>query len=111
MARIDISMKRGDRRPSLTYDLTEPDGTPAPVAGSTVRFWGKLRGGSKVIGGTAAIVTASATLTRVRYDWQTTDTDTAGDFDCEWEVEDGTGTKESYPALGYLTMRITADLG
>ena len=111
MARVDIAMKQGDRRPSITYDLVEPDGTPAPVSGSTVQFLGKQRGGAKTIGGAAAIVTATAVLTRVRYDWLSTDTDTPGDFDCEWEVLDGSGKRETYPQIGYLLLRVTADLG
>lgn len=109
--RIDIAIKRNDRRPSILGDLYEPDGTPALLTGATVKFLGKQRGAAKTIGGNATIVTATAELSRVRYDWQTTDTDTAGDFDCEWEVTDGAGKKETYPQSGYLLLRVLTDLG
>ena len=47
---------------------------------------------------------------RVRYAWQTGDTDTPGTFQVEFEVEYSTGEIETFPNDGFLAIEIIDDI-
>jgi len=74
----------GNRSPSL-FDVIRVDGDPFDLSGSTVTF--KMRpersATPKV---SAAGVVVNALTGEVRYDWQTVDVDTAGEYNAWWSV-------------------------
>jgi hypothetical protein len=78
------------------------------LQGATVKFIMRagLTGAVKV-NATASII--SSTAGTVRYTWVGTDTDTAGDYICEWEVDVG-GVKTTFPNGNYKRLRILPDL-
>ena len=86
---------KGTRSPSLTDTLTV-DGAPFDLTGSTVAF--KMRPvGSATTKVNAAAVVVSAAAGAVRYDWQTADLDTAGDYLGWWEVTLPGGNLQDHP--------------
>ena len=89
-------IKRHDRLPSIAAILKDSAGNVVDLTGYAIRFhmW--------VDGSTTPKVNAAAVLVdgaagSVRYDWAAGDTDTAGDYFCEWEAADPTGRTVTFP--------------
>lgn len=105
-------IKQGDTSPSIACTLYQPDGeTPESVIGATVKF---IMAAEDSIG--TAKVKSDATIVdaatgRVRYDWATGDTDTAGSFVSEWEVTRADGSIETFPNGGYDPVAIIPQAG
>lgn len=103
----DFSIKRNDLSPAITATLLYGDGTAIDLSGGTVRFHMRLAGGSVKVDAAATVV--SPTAGTVRYQWLAGDTDTAGDYEAEWEATVG-GSPITVPNEGYLTVRIDPDI-
>lgn len=92
----DVTIKQGDTAPSLAATLEDGAGNAVSLVGATVRFRMKpIGGGSLVMDGAAVVVSAAAGT--VRYDWQATDTQTAGLYLGEFEADFGAGQVQSFP--------------
>lgn len=104
-----FEIKKGDRRPRYRVGLTA-NGGPVDLTGATaVRFMMKLGvSGTLKIDAPAIIVDAETGV--VEYHWAVDDTDTAGTFNIEFEV-DWSGEKQTFPSTGYFTATINEDLG
>lgn len=108
---MNFQIKRGDTLPSLECIIQAPTGTALNLTSATaVKFLMKPRaGGALKVDRAATVVTPSAG--QVRHDWEPEDTDTAGAFFGEFEVEWSTGDKQTFPRGDYLRIEITNDLG
>ena len=100
----DFVIKRHDRLPviqaTLSADLTTAvsvDFIMRPAGGGTVK-----------VNAAATVVDAAAGI--VEYQWLAVDTDTAGEFEAEWEVHWGSSRTQTFPTLEYHTIEILADL-
>ena len=101
----DFYIKRGDRGPSLAATMQDPDGIAIDLtAASAVKF--KM---GTAVDAEAVIVDADAGT--VRYDWDEGDTNVAGTFNAEFEIEWADGRKQTVPNDGYFTVAIGRDLG
>ena len=107
---MTISIKRGDRRPTMTATLTS-GGTPVNFTGaSAVKFIMTPENGSTPKVNAPAAFDPDLTSGRVSYSWGATDTDTVGVFRAEWEVDWGGGVKQTFPAHGYVYVEVVQDL-
>ena len=111
-----FTMKRNDTRPKYKGQLMQTDplapATKIPVDLSTatgVKLIMRTGAGGEAKVNAAAVIT-DPTNGRVEYTWVVGDTDTAGDFNAEWEVSWG-GDKQTFPSVGYLVIIIEDDLG
>ena len=113
-----FEIKAGDHEPSIQTTLTLPGAAvPFTLTGATIKVYFIMRaqgedglpiaGPPKVVG-LAQIVDADACI--VRYDWQSTDTDTAGLYVGEWEVHRN-GRRRTFPTRSYNNIVIWQDLG
>lgn len=99
-------IKRGDTSPALRFALL-PDSIS--LAGASVRFQMRLRGGATLIDRPAEIETVFAPAV-VAHLWQSGDTDQVGRFEAEFRVTYMDGTVETFPNLGFIEVFITEDV-
>ena len=102
--------KRNDTKP-LELQLFDTDGVGAILTGGSAVFTMTGPNGQsakKVNRGTVTLVTAGTGV--IRYDWQSGETDTSGDFKGEVEVTYSDGTIETFPKEGAIFIRIHPDL-
>lgn len=107
----DFYMKQHDTAPAIQFAFTDLSGVvpPGSLSGATVKFFMKLPGAMTCKVNSAATIVNPASFL-FGYAWVTGDTDTAGEYNGEFEVTYADGTKQSFPDPGYLDILITADL-
>lgn len=112
-------IKRGDTVPSLVATLkATPAGKrrPEPVdltLATTVTFLMAQVGGEKRVSGECTVATPQADLDlmgQVVYEWQSGDTDVAGTYYAEFEVE-WPGGFQTFPSDSYAELIVRGDLG
>lgn len=107
-------VKQGDLLPVIEATLKDSNAQPVPLAGCTVKFHMRPRSGGTVkINALATKIDDNVTpSTRgiVQYPWTGTDTDTAGNFDCEWEVTTAGGHTITFPNPGPARVVISPQL-
>lgn len=108
---VDFFIKKGDTLPSIQATLKDANDTAVSVVGATIRFimTNKSTGVNAVDGAVAVTVNGAGGV--VRYDWQDGDTDVAGGYRAEWEVEFAPNQVETFPNSAYINIKITDDLG
>lgn len=106
----EFSIKRNDTMPSIAASLEDSDDSAIDLTGATVRFLMTPIGESTAKVDAAAIITDAANG-KVKYDWQSEDTDTLGTFVAEWEITYSSGGIETVPSNGWTTVRVKEDLG
>ncbi|WP_375569670.1 hypothetical protein ABWH93_16905 [Seohaeicola saemankumensis] len=99
-------IKRGDTSPALRFALL-PDSIS--LAGASVRFQMRLRGGATLIDRPAEIETVFAPAV-VAHLWHPGETDQVGRFEAEFRVTYMDGTVETFPNLGFIEVFITEDV-
>ena len=109
MARIVI--KKDDLRPNIVATLVDSNGDAVDLSTATgVKFVMRAGGASTAkVDYAASITTAASGI--VTYTWVSGDTDTAGIYNGEFEVNWGSSVYQTFPADGYLEIEIVDDLG
>lgn len=105
-------LKRGDRRPPLEALLTDAAGAAVNLATATaVRYSMRatLDRRAVVASQDAQVVTPAEGL--VRYSWQAGETDVAGQYLGEFEVQWGDETLQTFPNDRDIVVEIRDDLG
>jgi hypothetical protein len=103
---LKFVIKRGDTSPALRCALL-PDSVS--LAGASVRFQMRPRGGATLIDRPAEIETVFAPAVVV-HRWTSAETDEAGRFEAEFRVTYMDGTVETFPNLGFIEVFITEDV-
>lgn len=105
----DFYIKQGDTAPAWDDTLKDNDGNPINLTGAGVRFHMAPQDFTEAKVDAAAVIVDAANG-KVRYNWQTADTDEAGDFYAEWEVTHASGQIETFPNDGYRHVTIGREL-
>jgi hypothetical protein len=102
-------LKQHDLLPALRVRLLD-ETTPVDLTNATsVKMLMKSRrSGLKV--NAPMTIDANRTLGVVSYAWQIGDTDTAGDYNAEFQVTWPTGKPQTFPARGHVIITIEKDL-
>lgn len=116
MGQPDFSIKTGDTGSRIQSILENSGGTAVDILGASVIFkMGPYSGGTLIIAGTAVIDqvgagTVDGSRGQVHYNWPTGGVVTADWYRAEFEVTFTSGTVQSFPNDGYVTIAVTRDL-
>jgi hypothetical protein len=107
---VDFKIKRNDTRPAIEATLGSL--TASDTISSVVFSMATNTGTVKVDAASATIVQqASATQSaKVKYQWQTGDTDTSAIYNAEFECTFSDGRIETFPNEGFLKVQVGPDL-
>ena len=103
-------IKENDTRPAITANLTDANDATVNLTGSTVTFSMRVdpAGVTKVDLGTAIIENAEAG--QVSYSWTATDTNTADDYEAEFQVTFAGGAVQTFPGRNWIAVHIIDDI-
>tara|TARA_Y100000310_G_C20335772_1_gene647421 strand:- start:111 stop:446 length:336 start_codon:yes stop_codon:yes gene_type:complete len=110
MAAPTFYIKQNDTRPELDVFLRDDKDRTINVTGATVKFNMRNASDNVVKVDNGSVTTVSSTAGRVKYSFSTSDTDTAGNFDGEFQVTFVGGQVETFPNDGYVKVIITDDV-
>ena len=104
-------IKANDTASFLTRDLKDAFGAPVNVTGASVVFSMRVKpaGALKVTRQACAIVTAGTG--RVRYEWTAANTNTADEYEGEFQVTYANGKIQTFPNDGHIPIVVTDDIG
>src|SRR5690242_14265458 len=106
---VDFRIKRNDTRPAIQATIS----AAATDVISSVSFnMADSAGTLKVNAGAGTIVQQASSTQQaiVKYQWQAGDTDTAGQYNGEFQVTFNDSRVETYPNDRYITIEVFADL-
>lgn len=106
----DYVVKAHDQLPSVQAALTTATGPVDLTEATGVSFIMQPTAGGATKVNAAAVIVSPATSGVVRYDWAVGDTNTAGDYQGEWQVTWTGGRKQTFPTVGYHSITIAPDL-
>ena len=103
-------IKANDTASFITRDLKDACGAPVNVTGASVKFSMRVKpaGTVKVDDQDAVIVTAGTG--RVRYEWTAANTNTADEYEGEFQVTYANGKIQTFPNDGHIPVVITDDI-
>lgn len=111
----DFWIKRGDDAPVIRSTLLDYDDDPVDIGAATVTFVMRAIHGDVVIEAAAdndqVDTGEDGSKGWVSYAWQPGDTDTAGGYYGEWQVDFISGERETFPNDGHMRIAIVEDLG
>ena len=110
MATPTFYIKQNDTRPELDVFLRDDKDRTINVTGATVKFNMRNASDNTVKIDNGSVTTVSSTSGRVKYSFSAADTDTAGNFDGEFEVTFVGGQVETFPNDGFIKVIITDDV-
>lgn len=110
MAAPTFYIKQNDTRPQLEVNLRDDRDRPINITGATVVFSMRNVSDDSVKIDEASTTTVSSTGGRVRYSFTAANTNTAGNFDGEFQVTFLDSTIETFPNDGYIRVIIVDDV-
>ena len=110
MADPQFFIKRNDTVPYLDAALQDDRGRPINLTSTTVLFHMRDTADDSVKISGAAVTVLSATRGEVRYTWTSNDTDTAGNYEGEFQVTFDAGGVHTFPNNGYINIIMLEDV-
>jgi hypothetical protein len=103
-------IKQFDTRPAITANLTDANDAAVNLTGATVKFNMRVdpAGTVKVELGTSVIENSEAG--QVSYSWSSTDTNTADDYEAEFQVTFAGGAVQTFPGRNWIAVHIIDDI-
>ena len=103
-------IKQNDTRPAITANLTDANDAAVNLTGSTVKFNMRVdpAGTTKISAVGATIEDAEAG--QVSYSWTSSDTDTADDFEAEFQVTFAGGAIQTFPGRNWIFVHVIDDI-
>jgi len=102
-----FSMKPGDRKYAIKYQLSDYLLGSGILTGATVMFQMKNRAGTVVINAAGLVLDDDGI---VAYNWGPTDTLVEGFFDAEFKLTFADTLVQHYPSCDFIPVRICSDV-
>ena len=106
---MTFELKEGDTSPFLDATIQDEDGNAIDLTGASVQIRFKIADGHSNPT-TAGASIRDASTGKVRYEWQSGDTDAPGVYLAEWVVTTAGGETFTAPGNGYMKFEITDNL-
>ena len=103
-------MKQNDTTPAIRVDLVDANDQAVNLTGSTVVFNMRVKPAGTVKVNGASATGVDANLGRVEYPWVAADTDTADDYEGEFQVTYAGGAVQTFPGRNYIAIHIVDDI-
>lgn len=103
-----VYVKQNDTKPDIQVTINDDQGTAVDVSGATIKFFMNDSTGTNKVDGTGSIVVAADGT--VKYEWGSTDLDTVGVYDAEFQITFSDGSILTAPSSGYITVVVGDDL-
>lgn len=107
-------IKQNDTSPAIRFQLQDQNRDPVDISGfENLRFFMQKENSKNptVIADQDTGVSAPDVENGiVQYDWEEGDTDTAGDYDAEFEVVFSGGERETFPNRRDISVKIEEDI-
>jgi hypothetical protein len=111
MALTTFTIKQNDQLPIIQATLYNGDGTPIDLTtASSVKFLMRSLTGSQAVKVNAAATIDTAASGIVTYAWAAADTDTAGQFQAEWQITWPGPKKQTVPNSTYFDVIVIDDI-
>ena len=103
-------IKQNDTRPAIAANLTDANAAAVNLTGATVKFSMRVEpaGTVKVKAATATIDDAEAG--QVSYNWTASDTNTADDYEAEFQVTFAGGAVQTFPGRNWIAVHVIDDV-
>ena len=103
-------IKQNDTRPAIAANLTDANAAAVNLTGATVKFSMRVdpAGTVKVNAATATIDDAEAG--QVSYNWTASDTNTADDYEAEFQVTFAGGAVQTFPGRNWIAVHVIDDV-
>ena len=109
MCNYSFNIKQNDTSPTLSVIIADSTGTAISLSGASVLF--KMRAfNSSTLKTNASATITNASNGAVSYTFTTSDTNTAGLFQGEFQVTFSGGAIETFPNAEYISINILDDL-
>ena len=110
MASPTFFIKQNDTTPALEAFLQDSRGRPVNLTGATIVFHMRLASDLTVKITIGSVTIVAATLGHVSFAFSAPNTDTAGNYEGEFQVTFSGGAIETFPNDGYIKIIITDDV-
>ena len=103
-------IKKDDTRPAIIANLTDANDAAVNLTGAAVKFNMRVdpAGSVKINLGSAIIEDAEAG--QVSYPWTSSDTDTADDYEAEFQVTFVGGAVQTFPGRNWIAVHVIDDI-
>ena len=103
-------IKEDDTRPAITAILTDANDAAVNLTGASVAFSMRVEpaGAIKLSAVLANVIDSEAG--QVSYNWATGDTDTAADYEAEFQVTFAGGAIQTFPGRNWIFVHVIDDI-
>ena len=103
-------IKKDDTQPAITANLTDANDAAVNLTGSTVKFNMRVDPAGTTKVSLQGVTIEDAEAGQVSYSWTSSDTDTADDFEAEFQVTFAGGAVQTFPGRNWIAVHIIDDI-
>ena len=103
-------IKQNDTRPAIAANLTDANAAAVNLTGATVKFSMRVEPAGTVKGNAATATIDDAEAGQVSYNWTASDTNTADDYEAEFQVTFAGGAVQTFPGRNWIAVHVIDDV-
>ena len=103
-------IKQNDTRPAITANLTDANDAAVNLTGSTVKFNMRVDPAGTTKVSLQGVTIEDAEAGQVSYAGTSSDTDTADDYEAEFQVTFAGGAVQTFPGRNWIAVHVIDDI-